>query len=129
MTHTRKTQRRVRRGEGPVLSFLLGSARTGFLRGVRAVLVVGWVLLLIGVAPTVYRSAIRIANTPSGPDRDAQVSDLIGLVIVATLAPAFALAVLGYGVVPRSLNAELGIGPAASALPIEEKRKKGMRRG
>jgi hypothetical protein len=95
---------------------------------VRALLVVGWVLLLIGVAPTECRKANLIARTPSGRERDDQLSELIGLVVVSVLAPAMALGVLGYGVVPRSLHAKLGIGPYATALPLEEKQRKRRKR-
>jgi hypothetical protein len=128
MTRSEKNRRQARHREGRIGHFLFGGARPGFLRGVRTILVVGWVVFVAGVAPRAYRDRVRISEMPPGPERDSQLSDLIRLAITSLLAPGLALAALGYGVFPSAMSAQLGVGPVARALPIEEDGPKKKRR-
>jgi hypothetical protein len=82
-----------------------------FLRWVRGTILVLWaVVLLVGV-PRVVNQASEILQSPPSPSRSQALRDLAAEAVVFMVAiPFTALAIFGFGIVPRK-NAAITGGP------------------
>lgn len=100
------------RSEAPFFSF---GIRSNFLRRVRQVVLVGWVVVLIAIAPIVYQTLGRLSQMPSGPAKHSEVIGLVTLGVFVIGGPAFVLLALWYSLLPDTVAARLGITPSVIA--------------
>ena len=68
--------------------FFSMGVRSGFLRRLRQLILLGWAVLLISVAPTAYRTLAKLSQMPTGPARQSEVTHLFELA---------AWTIVGYG--------------------------------
>ena len=116
------SKRRPRREKR--FNITLGPPRARFLKWVRRVIVVGWAVLIVASAPSFVKDMQRAWATPSGPTRRMAVADVIVNVVMVDVALPFgALAMFGYGVVPKRNYLITGKPPVGLSWD-EAKRKK-----
>jgi len=103
--------------------------RSGFLRRLRQLILLGWAVLLISIAPTAYRTMAKLSQMPTGPARQSEVTHLFELAAWTIVGPAFVLLALWYGHLPDTIFARLGIAPRVIDTPVDDNPPENRRRG